>query len=362
VPKGWLKVAYGVTFWSNLALICSSTGIGFLLDTVFYYRIKQIHAIYTHWWISLADISLHKINEITLKSLLRLDHMVLEPRLFSLNAFVGIAIFSWILGWLSLTGTHGNHTLHEYYATAWGIAVVLFPFLLVIVTLTRWIIRRAVRFNSPFATGMIGICLGSFVVAVSLIGYWVGGGVLPYIPLWAYRNGFDTNEQTFILTFFYNLFRGIGNVLIYVSLIPFYYYLFVIALIFFLHILAKLFERHLASEVDSGNSKVFTSGGFLIGALANLTILVFVPLLNLTVMGIGELEGRAGLQSAMNTAAYLGKVITNPKEKVAMEAFAAAYLHYVSTPHSPEQVWADGAKGNAIIYKHFMGHAPPKEN
>jgi len=351
-----------MAYLSNIVLICSATGVGLLLDTIFYYRMGQIRDIYTNWWFSLADTTLRKVNEATVRSLLRLDHLAIEPRLFSLNAFVGIAIFSWILAWLALMYSHGTHSLHDYYVSAGGIGLLLFPFLLVIVTLTRWVIRVAAHFNSPIATGLIGLFLGGFIVVASMIGYRIGGGLLPFVPLWAFRNGFSTSEQIYVLTFAYNLFTGIGNVLIYVSLIPFYYYLFVSTFIFLLHLLAKLFERHIAGEVDSASRKVFTSGGFLIGALANLAILVFIPVLNFAVAGLGQLEVSAGTNSALDTAAYLGKTITDPKEKAAMDAFGQVYLKYLSVSHSPQEIWADGAKGSAIIYRHFTGHEPPPEH
>lgn len=347
--------------WNNVIVFFSTIGLGFILDTVFYYQVEKIRKVYADWFYSLLGVTLTRMNDLTVRSLARLDRVSLGPRLLSWRTIPAILLFSYLLSLLVLVNARGHHDFHFYYVGASGIALVILPFLLAVAMITRLVIRLAAYFDSPTATGFIGLFYVGFILIATVIGYRVGGGLLPYVPLWAYRHGFTTIEQGYVFTWVYSMVITIGDFLIYVSLVPFYFYFFVTAAIFVLHLLAKFMERYFAIEVDSKNKKIFTSLGALIAVFTAVVTLAVIPLLQLGVQGLDSFMGEAGNREAMSTGAYINSTVTDPKEKAAISAFGNSYIAYLRAPHTQEQIRADGAKGMRIFFRWWMGKEPPPD-
>jgi hypothetical protein len=335
--------------------------LGYILDIWIYYRRNQILELYTNWWFSLSETSLVKINQLIVHSLHLMDKRLFEPKIISLNALAGIAILTWIFSWIDLIFVRGQHSLAYYNRAAGGLSIILFPFLCLIITFTRLLIHLAAKWSSPKTTGLIALFLAFFIVIVNLAGSAIIGAALPYIPVVACKYNISPHDQLYIVYFFYNLSRGVGNTLVYVACIPFYYYLLVGMWVYFSYISIKFMERYFAREVDSSNFKVFTSSGVLLGVIINIVIIGIFPSVTWTLSAISDLKDQVGFKASLVSCSYIGQtILKDPKEKANFEAFVQELLNYAEVNHTPEQVWADGSKGNDILFKLYTGHDPPR--
>ena len=339
--------------------------IGYLLDKAFHYSKPAIYDKYTDWWFSLSELTLEKLNRFMMRSLLKVDYLLLQKEVLSLNSFVrnGRIISGYLVGSHKLL-LRGTHSLEFNYTSAWVFTIIMFPSLLFIITVIRVLIRYLAKKDSPLSTKIYALFLLLGFVLFDVATAHLEGDLITWVPFYEYGH-LTPVEQAYTIISACNLVGGVENLMYHVELTPFYFYLLVGSFVFLMYVIAKFLERYFASEAEESNAKFFTSAGVLIGIIGDAIIFIVIPSIVYTGTLMADMEKQALDAGFLASAVNIGHSIEDKTQRASyaasLTALAGLLTDSQNSPDPLQTTLDQGMKGSAILYKWYTGKEPPPQ-